>query len=191
MNHVYVAEFETASILNGLFWPLLRSFLTDENRIRFTFIVFNIRLKEKKHIRKMWMELYQFALVSSFFLSQKMDLNCDGVVTLDEFLECCRNDEMISRSLHVFDSGFWQDAQVSDDPSAQQQQPITNSNGGPASITGKKPNRSSSAPKTYHHHNQQHHPNFQHPTPSACQYSHNYQYNQPIYHQYYPQQVSS
>ncbi|XP_055303328.1 Kv channel-interacting protein 4 isoform X2 [Sitodiplosis mosellana] len=36
----------------------------------------------------------------------KMDLNRDGVVTLDEFLECCRNDEMISRSLHVFDSGF-------------------------------------------------------------------------------------
>lgn len=189
-----MAEFETASILNGLFRPLLLSFLTNVNRNRFTFIVFNIPLK--KNIRKMWMnvnsmELYRFAFVS-FVLPQKMDLNCDGVVTLDEFLECCRNDEMISRSLHVFDSGFWQDAQVSDDPLAQQQQqPITNSNGGPASITGKKPNRSSSAPKTYHHHNQQHHPNFQHPPPSACQYSHNYQYNQPIYHQYYPQQVSS
>ncbi|XP_031627676.1 Kv channel-interacting protein 4 isoform X2 [Contarinia nasturtii] len=36
----------------------------------------------------------------------KMDLNRDGVVTLDEFLECCRNDENISRSMAVFDSGF-------------------------------------------------------------------------------------
>uniref|UniRef100_W8B2T4 Kv channel-interacting protein 4 n=1 Tax=Ceratitis capitata TaxID=7213 RepID=W8B2T4_CERCA len=37
---------------------------------------------------------------------QKMDKNRDGVVTLDEFLETCRNDEAISRSMSVFDSAF-------------------------------------------------------------------------------------
>lgn len=40
---------------------------------------------------------------------QKMDVNRDGVVTLDEFLECCRNDDAISRSMAVFDSSFWPD----------------------------------------------------------------------------------
>lgn len=40
------------------------------------------------------------------FLSQKMDMNGDGVVTLDEFLDCCRNDDAISRSMAVFDSSF-------------------------------------------------------------------------------------
>lgn len=48
-----------------------------------------------------------------------MDLNQDGVVTLDEFLDCCRNDDAISRSMAVFDSSFWHDARVPDDrPSA-------------------------------------------------------------------------
>ncbi|XP_017493007.1 PREDICTED: Kv channel-interacting protein 4-like, partial [Rhagoletis zephyria] len=37
---------------------------------------------------------------------QKMDKNGDGVVTLDEFLETCRSDEAISRSMSVFDSAF-------------------------------------------------------------------------------------
>lgn len=37
---------------------------------------------------------------------QKMDMNRDGVVTLDEFLDCCRNDDAISRSMAVFDSSF-------------------------------------------------------------------------------------
>ncbi|CAD7091672.1 unnamed protein product [Hermetia illucens] len=37
---------------------------------------------------------------------QKMDINRDGVVTLDEFLMCCRNDEAISRSIAVFDTAF-------------------------------------------------------------------------------------
>lgn len=36
-----------------------------------------------------------------------MDQNQDGVVTLDEFIECCRNDDAISRSINVFDSTFW------------------------------------------------------------------------------------
>lgn len=43
-----------------------------------------------------------------------MDLNRDGVVTLDEFLDCCRNDDAISRSMAVFDSSFWHDASVAD-----------------------------------------------------------------------------
>ncbi|XP_018565548.1 Kv channel-interacting protein 4-like [Anoplophora glabripennis] len=37
---------------------------------------------------------------------QKMDKNRDGVVTLDEFLECCRKDEGISTSMAVFDSSI-------------------------------------------------------------------------------------
>lgn len=36
-----------------------------------------------------------------------MDVNKDGVVTLEEFLDCCNNDEDISRSMTVFDSSFW------------------------------------------------------------------------------------
>ncbi|XP_043659651.1 Kv channel-interacting protein 4 isoform X1 [Drosophila teissieri] len=37
---------------------------------------------------------------------QKMDTNRDGVVTLEEFLEACRNDDAISRSMSVFDTAF-------------------------------------------------------------------------------------
>ncbi|KAF2887379.1 hypothetical protein ILUMI_18794, partial [Ignelater luminosus] len=39
-------------------------------------------------------------------LFRKMDKNRDGVVTLDEFLECCRKDEDISSSMNVFDSSI-------------------------------------------------------------------------------------
>jgi hypothetical protein len=35
-----------------------------------------------------------------------MDLNKDGVVTLEEFLDSCMNDEDISQSMAVFDSAF-------------------------------------------------------------------------------------
>lgn len=35
-----------------------------------------------------------------------MDLNRDGLVTLEEFLECCKNDEGISSSLTVFDTSI-------------------------------------------------------------------------------------
>ncbi|XP_039282823.1 Kv channel-interacting protein 1 isoform X1 [Nilaparvata lugens] len=42
--------------------------------------------------------------VDSIF--QKMDRNNDGVVTLDEFLECCLNDEDITNSMAVFDSSI-------------------------------------------------------------------------------------
>ncbi|XP_065342356.1 Kv channel-interacting protein 1 isoform X1 [Cloeon dipterum] len=37
---------------------------------------------------------------------QKMDQNHDGVVTLDEFLACCTQDEAISHSMCVFDSSI-------------------------------------------------------------------------------------
>lgn len=37
---------------------------------------------------------------------QKMDQNKDGVVTLEEFLDCCMRDEDISQSMAVFDSAF-------------------------------------------------------------------------------------
>ncbi|XP_071947956.1 Kv channel-interacting protein 4-like isoform X2 [Antedon mediterranea] len=35
---------------------------------------------------------------------RKLDLNRDGVVTIDEFLESCRQDETISLSMQVFDT---------------------------------------------------------------------------------------
>lgn len=36
-----------------------------------------------------------------------MDRNHDGVVTMDEFLECCRCDQAITNSMLVFDSTIW------------------------------------------------------------------------------------
>lgn len=36
-----------------------------------------------------------------------MDRNHDGVVTIDEFLDCCRCDQAIKNSMLVFDSSFW------------------------------------------------------------------------------------
>ncbi|XP_055600024.1 Kv channel-interacting protein 4-like isoform X2 [Uranotaenia lowii] len=39
-------------------------------------------------------------------LFEKMDRNCDGKITLDEFIECCTTDESIRRSLAVFDTIF-------------------------------------------------------------------------------------
>jgi len=42
--------------------------------------------------------------IVAFF--QKMDLNKDGVVTLEEFLDSCMSDEDISQSMAVFDSAF-------------------------------------------------------------------------------------
>jgi hypothetical protein len=35
-----------------------------------------------------------------------MDRNHDGVVTIDEFLDCCRYDQAITNSMLVFDSSF-------------------------------------------------------------------------------------
>ncbi|XP_058454866.1 Kv channel-interacting protein 4-like isoform X1 [Malaya genurostris] len=35
---------------------------------------------------------------------QKMDTNRDGVITIEEFLDCCRKDKLISDSMGVFDS---------------------------------------------------------------------------------------
>ncbi|XP_053680382.1 Kv channel-interacting protein 4-like [Anopheles nili] len=35
---------------------------------------------------------------------QKMDTNRDGVITIEEFLDCCRKDKLISSSMGVFDS---------------------------------------------------------------------------------------
>lgn len=39
--------------------------------------------------------------------TQKMDRNHDGVVTIDEFLDCCRCDQAITNSMLVFDSTIW------------------------------------------------------------------------------------
>lgn len=46
-----------------------------------------------------------------------MDTNQDGVVTLDEFIECCRNDDAISRSMNVFDTSIWPERTAAPPPS--------------------------------------------------------------------------
>ena len=35
-----------------------------------------------------------------------MDINQDGVVTIEEFLDCCTADDDISASMEVFDFSF-------------------------------------------------------------------------------------
>lgn len=115
-------------------------------------------------------------LIGNFWIRlnwQKMDLNQDGVVSLDEFIECCRNDETISRSMSMFDQSFWQDAKVPDDSSEEL---LINSN-------EKKANGNSSAPMT----NQRQ--NTRHPTSSIHQFSKNVRNNRAI-NQHYSQQVS-
>uniref|UniRef100_A0A4W6EBY4 Kv channel-interacting protein 4 n=1 Tax=Lates calcarifer TaxID=8187 RepID=A0A4W6EBY4_LATCA len=42
--------------------------------------------------------------LSFLSLQQKMDKNKDGVVTIDEFIDCCQNDENIMRSMHLFEN---------------------------------------------------------------------------------------
>ncbi|TWW63162.1 Kv channel-interacting protein 4 [Takifugu flavidus] len=42
--------------------------------------------------------------VEVFFQAGKMDKNKDGVVTIDEFIDCCQNDENIMRSMHLFEN---------------------------------------------------------------------------------------
>lgn len=148
-----------------------------------------------KTVFRLWLNFFDWNFKNFliiFSIPKKMDMNQDGVITLDEFVECCRNDETISQNLAAFDSSFWHDAQVSDDPQKQ-----TINGGLPPPQTGKKNSRTSSAPKNYHHqqHQQhqlhyQHQQNFQYPAASVHQYPQNVQFNQAIY-QCYPQQVSS
>ena len=38
---------------------------------------------------------------------KKLDLNQDGVITIEEFLEACLKDELITKSLEMFDKGLW------------------------------------------------------------------------------------
>lgn len=37
---------------------------------------------------------------------KKLDLNQDGVITIEEFLEACLKDELITKSLEMFDKGY-------------------------------------------------------------------------------------
>ncbi|TNN71410.1 Kv channel-interacting protein 4 [Liparis tanakae] len=39
-----------------------------------------------------------------YITKEKMDKNKDGVVTIDEFIDCCQNDENIMRSMHLFEN---------------------------------------------------------------------------------------
>lgn len=79
--------------------------------------------------------------------SQKMDVNCDGVVTLDEFLECCCTDDAICRSLAALETTFWHELKPSQSSGGshylaieqQQQQPATKT-------VGHKDRRSSGTP---------------------------------------------
>lgn len=48
---------------------------------------------------------------------KKLDLNQDGVITIEEFLEACLKDELITKSLEMFDKGYqslwWQSTNTS------------------------------------------------------------------------------
>lgn len=37
---------------------------------------------------------------------KKLDLNQDGVITIEEFLEACLKDDHITKSLEMFDKGL-------------------------------------------------------------------------------------
>lgn len=37
---------------------------------------------------------------------KKLDLNQDGVITIEEFLEACLKDDLITKSLEMFDKGL-------------------------------------------------------------------------------------
>lgn len=45
---------------------------------------------------------------------QKFDLNADGVITIEEFLETCLKDENITKSLSMFDSDLWSESDIID-----------------------------------------------------------------------------
>lgn len=103
----------------------------------------------------------EFIFIYKFFLSplQKMDINRDGVVTMDEFLDCCRNDDAISRSMAVFDTSIWPDPHEADDSlshSAQQ-------------VKGNSRSRSS-AHKNHcvRHHQHKHSANHRQPPSTIC-----------------------
>lgn len=36
----------------------------------------------------------------------KLDLNQDGVITIEEFLEACLKDDLVTKSLQMFDTGL-------------------------------------------------------------------------------------
>lgn len=38
---------------------------------------------------------------------RKLDLNQDGVITIEEFMESCLKDDVITRSLQMFDAVLW------------------------------------------------------------------------------------
>jgi Ca2+-binding EF-hand superfamily protein len=55
--------------------------------------------------------IFQFPLCRRPFIQvdrvfKKLDLNQDGVITIEEFLEACLKDELITKSLEMFDKGY-------------------------------------------------------------------------------------
>lgn len=38
---------------------------------------------------------------------RKFDLNQDGVITIEEFLEACLKDNLVIKSLQMFDNDLW------------------------------------------------------------------------------------
>lgn len=42
----------------------------------------------------------------------KLDRNQDGVITIEEFLETCLKDEVVTKSLQMFDEELWSESDV-------------------------------------------------------------------------------
>lgn len=43
---------------------------------------------------------------------RKFDLNQDGVITIEEFLEICLKDDTVTKSLQMFDTELWSELEI-------------------------------------------------------------------------------
>lgn len=71
--------------------------------------------KTRDQVNVVWnnfIKVEQFILMNHYYVTQvdrvfkKLDLNQDGVITIEEFLEACLKDELITKSLEMFDKGL-------------------------------------------------------------------------------------
>lgn len=117
-----------------------------------------------------------------FHLSkQKMDVNGDGVVTLEEFIDCCKNDEVISKSISVFDMSIWPEADDRETANGRQQRRYA-ADTSTATTSQVNPSTSRSTRRSNVHRN--HHSRLHDHANVLDQTNQRYQYNHHYYYQY-------